>query len=136
MNRIQVAVGIVTDKKKRVLVGQRTVQDQYFQKWEFPGGKLELGETPEQALTRELHEELGIKVLASSPFLTLDHDYPDRSVRLSVLKVTRFSGNVRSRERQALRWVSLETISTLDFLSGNQFIIERLFADRKLQAKV
>ena len=134
MNRIHVAVGIITDKKKRVLVGQRTVRDEYFQKWEFPGGKLEQDETAGQALQRELNEELGIMVTASKPYLTVEHDYPDRSVRLCVLKVTRFSGNVRSREKQALRWVTLETISTLDFLSGNQLIVERLLADRKLQA--
>ena len=131
MNRIHVAVGIITDKKKRVLVGQRTVRDEYFEKWEFPGGKLEQDETTEQALQRELNEELGIKVLKSRPYLTVEHDYPDRSVRLSVLKVTRFSGNVRSREKQALRWVTLETMSQLDFLSGNQIIIERLLSDRE-----
>lgn len=134
MKRINVAVGIVTDKKQRVLVGQRVVKDQYFKKWEFPGGKLEAGESPEQALQRELHEELGIKVIASSPLITLEHDYPDRKVKLSVLRVTRFSGNVRGREKQALRWVTLESIEALDFLEGNKPIIEKLIADRELQA--
>jgi len=134
MKRIHVAVGILTDKKQRVLVGQRVVADQYYQKWEFPGGKLEQGENAEQALERELNEELGIQVLATKPLMTVEHDYPDRFVCLSVLVVKRFSGKVRSREKQALRWVRLESISDMDFLAGNQPILERLIADRELQA--
>ena len=132
MKRIQVAVGILTEPSGKVLIGQRVVEDDYYNKWEFPGGKLEHGETPQQALERELKEELGVTVTACQPFLELDHDYPDRHVRLWVLKVTDYQGNIESREGQALQWVSLPEIQSLDFLSGNQFIIERLLADRKL----
>ena len=129
MKRIEVAVGIVRDEQQRVLVGQRVVRDQYYQKWEFPGGKLESGETAVTALNRELGEELGIQVLETKPLITLDHDYPDRHVRLKVFAVTVYSGVVAGREGQALQWLAVDDLAELDFLQGNQPIIEQLLID-------
>ena len=126
MKRIDVAVGLILEHNGKVLVGQRTVRDRYFGKWEFPGGKLEIGETAEQALVRELHEEIGIEVLRLESLMTLQHDYPDREVRLHVLRVSEFEGDVTSREGQALKWLDPSELQELDFLEGNQPIIERL----------
>ena len=126
MKRLDVAVGILTNQVGKVLVGQRLVQDDYFQKWEFPGGKLERNETCEQALTRELKEELGIEVVSSEPLMTLDHDYPDRHVRLHVLLVSDYLNRPLGEEGQALRWVTLHELHDLDFLAGNEPIIQRL----------
>ena len=126
MKRIQVAVGIIQNQQGDYLVGQRTVEDAYYQKWEFPGGKLEQNETAKQALKRELFEELGVDVNACTELLMLEHNYPDRHVRLFVRQVTQYSGEVRGAEGQALQWVSLEQLSQLDFLAGNQAIIECL----------
>lgn len=126
MKRIEVAVGILTNRDNKVLVGQRLVKDDYYQKWEFPGGKLERYETCEQALVRELKEELGISVISCDPLMVLDHDYPDRQVRLHVLLVPAFQNNPQGKEGQALKWVTLDELHDLDFLAGNQAIIERL----------
>lgn len=126
MKRIEVAVGIVFNDRSQVLVGQRTVKDLYFEKWEFPGGKLELGETVAQALRREFKEEIGIDVLASEHLLDLEHDYPDRQVRLHIHTITDYSGQVRGLEGQALQWVAIDELNQLDFLAGNQAIIEAL----------
>ena len=126
--RIQVAVGILTNQVGEVLVGQRLVKDDYFQKWEFPGGKIERGETCEQALIRELKEELGIQVVSCEPLMILNHDYPDRHVRLHVLLVSDYQNKPLGREGQALRWVALHDLHDLDFLAGNQPIIDRLDA--------
>ena len=126
MKRIEVAVGILTNRDDKVLVGQRLVKDDYYQKWEFPGGKLERHETCEQALVRELKEELGISVISCEPLMALDHDYPDRQVRLHVLLVSAFQNNPQGKEGQALKWVALDELHDLDFLAGNQVIIERL----------
>lgn len=126
LKRIEVAVGIVYNQNGQVLVGQRTVQDQYYQKWEFPGGKLESGEAVEAALAREFVEEVGIRIESSSHFMRLDHDYPDRQVRLHIRIIKNFTGEVRAMEGQALKWVSLEELSALDFLQGNQAIIAAL----------
>jgi 8-oxo-dGTP diphosphatase len=126
VKRIQVAVGILTEQSGEVLVGQRLVEDDYFQKWEFPGGKLEPNETPEQALIRELKEELDIEVRRCKQLMTLDHDYPDRRVRLHVLLVLEYRKSPSGKEGQALQWVALDALQDLDFLAGNQPIIEKL----------
>lgn len=126
MSRIEVAVGLIQKTDGKVLVGQRTVRDRYFGKWEFPGGKLEADESVEQALIRELKEELGIAVRETERLMILEHDYPDRLVRLHVLRVNGFSGAVNARENQALRWLDPRNLDELDFLDGNRPIIERL----------
>ncbi len=126
IKRIQVAVGIVFNDQKQVLVGQRVVKDQYFAKWEFPGGKIEQGESVEQALKREFKEEVGIELSDSLPFMELCHDYPDRRVKLYVHTATSFTGEVAALEGQALRWVSINELSELDFLQGNQPMITKL----------
>jgi len=125
-DRIQVAVGIVFDSKQQVLVGQRVVKDRYFAKWEFPGGKLEVGESVEQALKREFREEAGIELGDSEPFMQIDHDYPDRQVRLYVRTVKEFEGQVQSLEGQALKWVSISVLPEIDFLQGNKVMIDKL----------
>jgi len=126
MKRIEVAVGVVYNKQGQVLVGQRVVKDRYFQKWEFPGGKLEIGETVDQALAREFLEETSIRILSSKPLMLVDHDYPDRHVRLHVHTIKHFEGDADSQEGQALKWVSLQELNELDFLQGNQVILEKL----------
>jgi 8-oxo-dGTP diphosphatase len=126
MKRIEVAVGVVYNQYGEVLVGQRIAKDLYFRKWEFPGGKLETGETVDQALTREFLEETGIRIVSSRPLMLVEHDYPDRHVRLHVHTITDFEGDARSEEGQALKWVTLEQLNQLDFLQGNQVILEKL----------
>lgn len=124
--RIEVAVGVVVNSSCQVLVGQRTVKDDYFEKWEFPGGKLEPDESAETALKRELKEETGLQVASSEEMLVLEHDYPDRHVKLHVYLVTEFSGEASGREGQQLRWVSADELNQLDFLAGNRTIIQQV----------
>ena len=97
--------------------------------WEFPGGKLEAGETVEAALARELHEELGIDVQASHLWHTLEHDYPHAYVRLYFCKVTQWSGEPHGREGQAFVWQTLPadvapllpaTIPVLEWLAAEK----------------
>jgi len=102
------------------------VQDLYFQKWEFPGGKIEKGETAAAALAREFQEEVGITIDASEPLMELNHDYSDRHVRLHIRTIREYQGKVKSMEGQALKWVALEDLDDLDFLQGNAAIIEKL----------
>lgn len=126
MNRTDVAVGIIFNKAGQVLVGQRTVADRYLDKWEFPGGKLELGERVEQALFRELQEELAIEIHESSAMMVLDHNYPDRNVRLHVRIVNNYTGEPHGVEGQALLWCAVQDLYQLDFLTGNRDIIDKL----------
>ena len=123
--RVDVAVGVIT-KAQKVLVGQRLVQDRYYQKWEFPGGKLDSGERPIDALSRELKEELGIKVCSVRPLITLEHDYPDRLVRLFVYVVDEFLGEPKGAEGQAVKWVYPAECHQLDFLAANTAIVHAI----------
>ena len=102
---IEVAVGVLEDAHGRVLIAQRPAGKAYAGYWEFPGGKIEAGETVEAALARELHEELGVQVHSCEPLLNLVHSYPEYTVRLQIRRVRGFSGEARSREQQALSWV-------------------------------
>ncbi len=125
-DRIAVAAGILTDGYGRVLVAQRTRADRYFAQWEFPGGKLERHETVEQALQRELEEELGIRVGRTEPLLTVQHDYVDRQVTLHVLRVTSYCGEPRGCEGQALQWLSPGDLDKIALLEGNRPIVRIL----------
>jgi 8-oxo-dGTP diphosphatase len=101
---VEVAVGVVLRADGAVLFGQRVAGKPYAGWWEFPGGKLEKGESVTEALQRELHEELGIEVAASSPWVVREHDYPHAYVRLHFHRVEDWRGELRAREGQALRW--------------------------------
>jgi len=126
MKRIEVAVGIVYNADGRILVGQRTVKDRYYQQWEFPGGKLESGESAQQALVREFAEEVGISITHSEPLMELEHDYPDRHVHLYIQEIKHYNGDPKPMEGQSLRWVKIDELRKLDFLQGNQSIINKL----------
>jgi len=102
---LEVAVGVVFRADGAVLLGQRIPGKPYAGWWEFPGGKLEAGETVAQALARELHEELGLEVRASDPWVVREFTYPHARVRLHFRRVTSFSGEPRSREGQAFAWL-------------------------------
>jgi 8-oxo-dGTP diphosphatase len=101
---LEVAVGVLVRSDGAVLFGQRRPGKPYAGWWEFPGGKLEAGETVEQALARELREELDIEVRRSFPWMLREHVYPHAHVRLSFRRVVDWTGTPRAREGQALAW--------------------------------
>ncbi|MGQ9426006.1 Nudix family hydrolase [Gilvimarinus sp. F26214L] len=104
---LHVAVGVVRDEDGRVLLAKRRDDVHQGGLWEFPGGKVEPGESIETALARELHEELLIGIESSEPLIQIRHHYPDKSVLLDVRQVTRFSGAPRGNEGQPLAWVDV-----------------------------
>ena len=103
---IEVAAGILTDERGCVLLMQRLPGKHLAGLWEFPGGKVESGETVERTLARELDEELGIEVSGSAPLISLPWRYPEKPVRLHALHVTAWRGEPRAREGHPLRWVA------------------------------
>ncbi|MEJ0003267.1 MAG: NUDIX domain-containing protein [Pararobbsia sp.] len=100
----EVAVGILVGSDGRFLLAQRPPGKPYEGYWEFPGGKLEVGESVEAALERELHEELGVTITRSERWRVLEHDYPHAYVRLYFCKVTAWEGELVGREGQAFAW--------------------------------
>ncbi len=125
-DRISVAAGILADREGRILVAQRTRPDRYFAQWEFPGGKLERHESVEQALQRELREELGIEVAHAEPLITVRHDYHDRQVTLHVLRVTSYDGIPGGCEGQAIQWLRPDDLDDIALLEGNRPIVRFL----------
>jgi 8-oxo-dGTP diphosphatase len=96
--------------------------------WEFPGGKLQPGESRFAALRRELDEELGIDVIAAEPLLEIVHDYAEKTVRLDVWTVTDYRGEVTAREQQTLDWVGVDGLATLPLLAADLPIVAALRA--------
>ena len=103
----QVAVGILIDAEGRILLGQRPAGKPYAGYWEFPGGKIESGETIEQALSREFQEELGIDIKTFLPWRTLKHDYPHAYVQLHFCKIFEWQGKPAGCEGQSIAWQRL-----------------------------
>jgi 8-oxo-dGTP diphosphatase len=129
---VDVAVGVLIRPDGQFLLTSRPEGKVFAGYWEFPGGKLEAGETVEQALRRELHEELGITIGAAHPWQTELMDYPHARVRLHFCKVYEWSGAFEMRERQQMAWETLPVQSapvlpgTLPVLAW--FALERGFA--------
>lgn len=104
---VDVAVGVLIDAGGRFLLSSRPPGKVYAGAWEFPGGKIEPGETVEQALRRELHEELGIEIGVAEPWRTSLFDYPHARVRLHFCKVAEWRGVFEMREGQRMAWQTL-----------------------------
>jgi len=104
---VDVAVGVLIDADGRFLLTSRPEGKVYASYWEFPGGKLEAGESVEQALRRELHEEIGITIGPVQPWKIELMDYPHARVRLHFCKVFAWTGEFEMRERQQMAWQDL-----------------------------
>ncbi len=121
-----VSAGII-HRNHHVLVGQRRKGDRHSLKWEFPGGKVEHGESPQQALIRELWEELHINATVGGELARYQHDYPSGSrVHLIFFAVSDFSGEPNARVFEQISWIGLRDLPTLDFLEGDLDFIRRL----------
>jgi 8-oxo-dGTP diphosphatase len=126
---VDVAVGVLIDGAGRFLLTSRPVGKVYAGYWEFPGGKFERGETLEQALRRELHEELGITIGAVQPWHVELVDYPHALVRLHFCKVFQWSGEFQMREAQQMAWESLP-VRSRPVLPGTVPVLRWFAAER------
>ena len=127
---VRVAVAVILDAEgERVLLARRPMHVHQGDLWEFPGGKVEPGETEKLALARELYEELGVAPVHCEPLLDIAHDYADKSVLLHVWLVTRFTGQARGNEGQPLRWIAIEKLHHYPLPAANGAIVARLQAD-------
>jgi 8-oxo-dGTP diphosphatase len=123
---VHVLVGLIRDSAGRWLVNQRRPGTHRAGAWEFPGGKLQDGESRFDALRRELDEELGIDVVAAEPLLEIVHAYAEKTVRLDVWTVTDYRGEVTAREQQLIAWVAVDALAALPLLEADLPIIAAL----------
>ncbi|HUL43893.1 MAG TPA: (deoxy)nucleoside triphosphate pyrophosphohydrolase [Bacteroidota bacterium] len=126
---IQVAVGIIIRKNSTpdILLCQRRRSAPYPLKWEFPGGKVETGEHPEDCLHRELHEELGITAEIGDLYHQQEYVYPDkRKFDVSYYHVLKYSGTLVNRVFESYAWVPIPRLSQYDILEGNADVVKKL----------
>jgi 8-oxo-dGTP diphosphatase len=123
---IEVVAGLIFDQD-RLLVCQRSLQASFALKWEFPGGKVEEGEGHEDALRRELKEELGIEAHRFNEIFRQEYLYPSVArVNLRFFRVTEYSGEVKNLVFQQIKWVSTNDLLQLDFLDADLPLVQRL----------
>ncbi|MEE8380093.1 MAG: Nudix family hydrolase [Gammaproteobacteria bacterium] len=122
-NPVHVAVAAVFDDAGRVLITLRPDHVHQGGLWEFPGGKIEAGESVSAALARECHEELGIELQQTRPLIRVSHAYPDKSVLLDVWRVDGFTGEAHGKEGQPFKWVKPEQLADFSFPEANLPII-------------
>jgi 8-oxo-dGTP diphosphatase len=123
---VEAAVAVILREDGQVLLGQRPEGKPWAGWWEFPGGKIEVGETPFHALQRELHEELGIEAIEAYPWVTRTFAYPERTVRLRFFTVRKWHGEPHGRENQQLSWQMPAAITVGPLLPANEPIMGAL----------
>jgi 8-oxo-dGTP diphosphatase len=124
--RIEVAAAVLQRNDGSFLLAQRPANKVYAGYWEFPGGKIEPGETAAEALTRELHEELGIDIVRAYPWITRDYDYEHAAVRLRFYRVNEWSGALHGRENQQFAWQRPDALTVSPLLPANGPILSAL----------
>jgi 8-oxo-dGTP diphosphatase len=122
---ITVTVGII-EKDGKILIARRNKNDLLKGKWEFPGGRLEPGETPEVCLKRELREELGIDTLIGELVGSYKHRYEHISVELMAFRVKEYIGGINPIVYEEIRWVAPSELPVYDFPDANKPIVEAL----------
>ena len=123
MKRVHVAAAVIRGADGKILIARRADTQHQGGLWEFPGGKVEAGESVQAALGRELQEELGITVNTARPLIKVQHDYPDKQVLLDVWEVSSFTGEPHGVEGQPLAWVTPRDLAEYEFPAANQAIV-------------
>jgi len=123
---VHVAVAVIVNDDNEVCISLRHQNSHQGSLWEFPGGKIEQNESVEQALAREIKEELNLDIAASRPLITITHNYHDKKVCLHVNRVTAYRGQATGIEGQQVRWLPVNQLSRYEFPAANFSIIKAL----------
>ena len=128
MKKLQIAVGIIRNPEGDIFITQRAADAHMANKLEFPGGKIESDETPEQALIRELQEEVGITATTFSLFDKLEYQFPDRHITLWFFLVESWEGEPWGKEGQPGQWMTRQELDPEAFRPANEAVIRKLIA--------
>jgi 8-oxo-dGTP diphosphatase len=128
----KIVVAAVMERDGHILIARRKRGKQHPGSWEFPGGTLEEGETPEQCLERELREELAITIEIGGLFCTSEHSYaPDFTMRLLAYRTTFIAGNFNLNDHEEIRWVKPTDLAGYAFPDADRPIIEKLVREHR-----
>jgi 8-oxo-dGTP diphosphatase len=129
--RIIDVVGAIIKDGDRYLVGQRAANKAQGGLWEFMGGKIEPGETPEQALARECREELALEIEDEHIIDSVVHEYPEKTIRLTLISCSPKSGSIpKALEHQQIRWVTRAEMDIMDFAPADRELIQKQFSKK------
>lgn len=130
MKRLHIAAAIILNEQQdKIYITKRPDKAHKGGFWEFPGGKVELGETAEQATIRELFEEVGIHVTELHHFQALSYDYPEKSLEFDFFAVTAFNEQPYGKEGQRGEWVTVTELADYAFPEANVPVLERVIAE-------
>lgn len=125
--RVAAAVIIAADEEGRpVLFATQRGYGPYKDKWEFPGGKIEAGETPEEALQREIKEELDTKIEVGEHLTTVEYDYPEFHLSMDCFLCRVLSGGLELKEHEAARWLAADDLGSVEWLPADRIVVEAL----------
>ena len=127
--RINVVAGIIISQNK-ILIGKRKDDDIGGGKWEFPGGKIEIGETNSEALERELYEELGINAKIGKELMNYEHMFKTTIYDISFMEIIDYQGEVRNNAHSQIKWVKFSNLLEYDFISGDDRFIQSLLKSK------
>ena len=133
MKQIEVVAAIIHDDEGRIFATQRGYGD-YKDGWEFPGGKMEPGESPEEALKREIWEELETKIIVERLVQTVEWDYPNFFLIMHCFLCSIESGSLVLKEHEAARWLKPEDLNSVDWLPADRVVVEELKKSSPLRA--
>ncbi len=126
MKKKEVVAAAIFDPAKGLLCAQRAKDDSLPLKWEFPGGKIKPGETHEEALRREILEELSVAVDVKGHLMSIEHDYPEFHLTLHVYEVQIIEGTVRNNVHQRVEWIAITQLGNLDWAPANHPLVQRI----------
>lgn len=133
MKKIEVVAAVIEYQGKILAVQRGTSKLPYIsQKWEFPGGKMEAGETEEQTIIREIREELHMNILPKEKLLTVQHTYPDFHLTMHTWLCTPLNEDLQLNEHQAFAWLDTKDLKTLDWAEADVAVVEVLSEEKLL----
>jgi len=130
-----IGVAVIWNDRGQILIDRRRLEGSMGGLWEFPGGKVESGETIDQCIQREIREELGIEISVREHLITINHAYPEFQVTLIVHNCHHLQGVPQTIECSEVRWVSLEELDEFDFPAANVQIISALREQRNISVE-
>ena len=126
LNAVTTVVAAVIERDERILIAQRDSESWHPLKWEFPGGKVESDETPEEAVVRELEEELAIQARIDGEIMRYEYQYPGRSpILLIFYRIVNFAGEPQNLQFEQIRWEAPERLREYDFLEGDREFLQK-----------
>ena len=134
MKKIEVVAAIIHDEKERIFATQRGYGD-FKDGWEFPGGKMEPGESPEEALKREILEELDTRIVVERLVQTVDFDYPKFHLTMHCFWCLVENGSLTLKEHEAARWLSKNQLDIIDWLPADKVVVDELIAQSSWAAE-